>query len=78
VMAGRYSISLHGPRDSAGHRPRTALLGLLAARLLPLAGRAAQFHAAGVARQYFRGALPPICALVARQRSCCVCSPDTR
>ena len=26
----------------------------------------------------FRGALPPIYALVARQRSCCVCSPDTR
>ena len=51
---------------------------LLAARLLPLAGRAGQFHATRVDSQCFGGALPPFCASAAWQRSCCVCSPDPR
>ena len=51
---------------------------LLAARLLPLAGRAGQFHATTVDSQCFGGALPPFCASAAWQRSCCVCSPNPR
>ena len=46
--------------------------------LLPLAGRAGQFHATRVDSQCFGGALPPFCASAAWQRSCCVCSPDPR
>jgi hypothetical protein len=38
---------------------------LLAALLLALAGRAGQFHAAGVDRQCCGGVLPLICASVA-------------
>jgi len=38
--------------------------------LLPLAGRAGQFHATRVDSQCFGGALPPFCASAAWQRSC--------
>ena len=51
---------------------------LLAALLLALAGRAGQFHAAGVDRQCRGGVLTLICASVAwRHVLCCGCSPDS-